>query len=360
MIEGFVGGFAIGFLGTALPKMFEVQAFHPLQVLALFLLYLSYCTAHAFGELILGDSLFVVTMLLLIGCILPRMRARKDLPPPGMVLSGIGILCGVIGAAWGAWFTSFSFSPYLLPFTQRLLYQAFILLPILGVGSFMFPMILNIEKDDTLSTKQWRWKALEATVVGLLIIASYWIEVMGYPKAMSWCRFGLASYWLALETGCFDIQRINVMFKQGIMANGLRAGIYCVVLALLATALLQQQKIALDHILYIGGFGLIAIIVATRVIFGHSGQRSQFNLWLKPMVAVVSLLLLAMATRVSADFLPNVRISHHVYAAICWVAVCIIWGIAILPSVRKTPPKKQRKPKVDKDAINLMEINFRK
>jgi len=361
MIEGFVGGFAIGFLGTALPKMFAVKPFRTWQVSLMLALYLSYCTAHTIGKIALGDTLFALTMIILIGCVIPRILARKKLPPPGMVLSGIGILCGVFGAAWGAWFTNSSISPYLLPFSQRLLYQAFILLPILGVGSFMIPMILNVEKNDNLSANAWRWKAIEAAVVGILIIASYWIEVMGYPKAMSWCRFGLAGYWLALETGCFKPKSIKLLLKDGIMPNGLRAGVYCVVLALLATAVLQKNKIALDHMLYVGGFGLISMIVATRVIFGHSGQAKQFQKWLKPLTAAVALLLLGMATRVSADFIPNLRISHHVYAAICWVGVCIIWGIAIIPSVRKTPPKKpQTIPQPKKSPIDLMDMSFRK
>lgn len=128
------------------------------------------------------------------------------------------------------------------------------------------------------------------------------------------------------------------------MSHSLRAGIGCLLLALVAVAVVQQQKIALDHILYVGGFGLITMIVATRVIFGHSGQGHQFNRWNKALVICVGLILLGMATRVSADFLPRVRNSHHVYATICWVAVSIIWGIAILPSVRRRPTSGPSKP----------------
>jgi len=339
MIEGFVGGFAVGFLGTALPKMLSTPPLRIWQVFVLFLLHITYCTSHLLGKIRLGDGLFATMMLAMIVCMGARVIHRKKLPPPGMLLAGMGLLCGTFGAIWGAFFT-FDGSIYVTSFAYRLLYQAFILLPLLGVGTFIFPMILSTpNKSAMLVGKKWRNKALEAALIGGLIIATYWIEIKGQQQPMSWVRFALATVWLVKECGILKIKA-----GKGVMAHSLRAGIGCLLLALAAVAIVQQQKIALDHILYIGGFGLITMIVATRVIFGHSGQGKQFNSWNKALVICVGLLLLGMATRVSADFLPRVRNSHHVYAAICWVAVSIIWAIAILPSVRKRPSSAPSKP----------------
>jgi len=105
---------------------------------------------------------------------------------------------------------------------------------------------------------------------------------------------------------------------------------------------------------------LITMMVATRVIYGHSGQGAKFQKWMKPVVACVALILLGMATRVSADFIPHLRVSHHIYAAFCWVTVSIIWGIAVLPSVKKYPfPQKLIVPTSAKKP-SVMEMNFRK
>ncbi len=353
MIEGFVGGFAIGFLGTAMPKMLGVQGFKLWQVLLMLALHVSVCVVHLLGKWQLGDGLFVVLMLVMFSCLIPRVLRRKESPPPGLVLAGMGLLCGTFGAFWGAFLTSYDLGYYSFLFSQRLLYQAFILLPILGVGSFMFPMILGV-KDKALDARAWRRRAYLAWIVGVLIIGSYWIDVMGYPQEMSWCRLGVAGFWLFSECGC-----LRWRIEKGVMSHSLRAGIGCVLLGLLARAVMEQQQIALDHIIYIGGFGLVTMIVATRVIFGHSGQGDQFKRWIKPLVVCVALLLLGMATRVSADFIPVMRISHHVYAAICWVVVSVIWGIAILPSVRKLPPEKKKKVEAGK-AFDLMDVDFRK
>lgn len=355
MIEGFVGGFAVGFLGTALPKMLSVAALRVWQVALLLSLHLAFCVAHLLGEIRLGDGLFAAMMLILIGCMAWRVVKRQKLPPPGMLMAGMGLLCGTFGAVWGAFF-AFDGSIYVTSFAYRLLYQAFILLPLLGVGTFIFPMILGTpNKSAMLAGRKWRGKALEAGLIGVLIIASYWIEVRGQQRAMSWVRFALAAVWLVKECGVLKIKS-----GRGIMTHSLRAGIGCLLLALVAVAVVQQQKIALDHILYVGGFGLITMIVATRVIFGHSGQGKQFNSWNKALVVCVGLLLLGMATRVSADFLPNVRNSHHVYAAVCWVAVSIIWAVAILPSVRKRPPSSgPNKPFPTAKKTNLLTRDFR-
>ena len=51
--------------------------------------------------------------------------------------------------------------------------------------------------------------------------------------------------------------------------------------------------------------------------------------------------LLGAATRVSADPLPHIAVSHHIYAALCWVAAAVIWGLigtALYFSNRRTAP----------------------
>lgn len=365
MIEGFVGGFAIGFLGTALPKMLSAPALRIWQVLLLLCLHLAYCTAHALGKVQTGDALFALMMVLMLGFLAIRLVRRGALPPPGMVITGMGLLCGVFGAVWWAFFTiSGSFT--VTAFAQRLLYQAFILLPLLGVGSFIFPMILgNPNKMARLSgakkSSAWKRKAGESLLLGVLLIATYWIEVKGQAKMMSWTRFALCAVWLGKESGWMRLRS-----TKGVMAWSLRAGIVCLLGALVTTGIMQENRTALEHMLYIGGFGLITMIVATRVIFGHSGQGHLFKRWIKPLIACTGLLLLGMATRVSADFLAHIndqiKMTHHNYAAYCWIAVSILWGIAILPSVKKQPFPSMLKPKAKpaKKTGSVMDMNFRK
>jgi uncharacterized protein involved in response to NO len=359
MIEGFVGGFAIGFLGTALPKMLSAKSLRVWQIAVLLTLYITFCTFHMLGHVRTGDGLFALMMFLNVTWLLQRMVKGGSVPPPGMTLTAMGLFCGIFGAAWSAAF-GFSGDLQWTMFAQRLLYQAFILLPLLGVGSFIFPMILgtpnkNAKLGGPKMSKEWKSKAGEGALLGALLIASYWIEVHGQAQTTSWLRVALCAVWITKESGWLQRKK-----SKGIMPLSLRAGIVCLLGGMIATGIWDEQKIALEHTLYIGGFGLITMIVATRVIYGHSGQGDKFQRWIKPLVVCTGLILLGMATRVTADFdfLQRFRITHHIYAAGCWVAVSIIWAIAVLPSVRKRPFPTKINPKTDKPSV--MNMNFRK
>jgi uncharacterized protein involved in response to NO len=39
-----------------------------------------------------------------------------------------------------------------------------------------------------------------------------------------------------------------------------------------------------------------------------------------------------MLTRVSADFLPDIRLSHYAYAALLWLAAAASWACRFLPA----------------------------
>ncbi len=371
MIEGFVGGFAIGFLTTALPKMLNAKPLRVWQVLLLLTLFLSFCTVHALGHMRTGDGLFAVTMALTVFLMLVRLCRGNMVPPPGMMLTGLGLLCGITGSVWSAFF-GFSGNMHWTLFMQRLLYQAFILLPLLGVGGFIFPMILGTtNKHAKLSgpkmSREWKAKAAESGLLGVLLILTYWIEVHGQLRMMSWVRVALCGVWITKESGWLSRKK-----AKGIMPLSLRVGIVCLLGGMVATGILDENKIALDHMLYMGGFGLITMMVATRVIYGHSGQGAKFQKWLKPIILCVGLLMLGMLTRVTADFMDHInnhiKTTHHIYAAGCWVLVSIIWGIAVLPSVRKTPFSTITKPTLNGPTLNgpkpnkpsVMDMNFRK
>lgn len=352
MIEGFVGGCAIGFLGTAMPKMLSAPSLRLWQVVALLLGYLAYSIAHGFGYQVAGDALFAATLTFMLVCFARRLILRKSAAPPQMVLAVMGMCCGVLGAVYLSVFTPLE-NYQAAMFAQRLLYQAFILLPLLGVGSFFFPMVLGVKKAEITGANALRNKAAESVVVGVLILLTYWIEVHAKQQVMAWTRFLICFIWLTKESGWLSRTQI-----KGVMAVGLRAGIVCLLGGMVAAGVIEQQRIALEHTLYIGGFGLITMMVATRVIYGHSGQGEKFQKWIKPLVACVVLLLLAMATRVTADFMPAIRISHHIYAAFCWVLVSLIWAMAVFPFIHRRPPAPKAKP--TPPVKSVLDMDFRK
>ncbi len=366
MIQGYVGGFAIGFIGTAMPKLLKATPLKAPLVALLFLLHLGLTLLHLCNHTRIADGLFAAMLLLMLSQVLIRLQSGKLAPPPGMVLAGMGLLSGALGAGWLA-AVGLQGDISMYRFAQRLLYQAFILLPLMGIGAYIFPMILNTaNKHAALNqekrSRAWKLKFTEALILGCLILASYWVDSR-HPgqTSMPWVRFLLCAVWLSKECGWLQWKS-----ARGIMPWALRSGILCLLCGLIAVALIQRHPIALDHSLYIGGFGLITMIVATRVIYGHSGQGKMFQRWVKPLCWCTGLLLFDMLTRVSADFMPWIMVSHHVYAALLWVVVSIIWGIALLPSVRKRPfagmglSSKPTPPNPATQTKSLMDMDFRK
>ena len=131
--------------------------------------------------------------------------------------------------------------------------------------------------------------------------------------------------------------------KGGIMPWGLRLGILCTTGAYLVHGILHvrlpvyppMQQVAVSHLLYVGGFGLLALVVGSRVMLGHAGQSHLMQRWLKPVVWMVGFVVLAALTRVTADFMPKIMVSHWKYAAYSWVLGVLVWAVFILPRVRQ-------------------------
>jgi uncharacterized protein involved in response to NO len=100
-------------------------------------------------------------------------------------------------------------------------------------------------------------------------------------------------------------------------------------------ALWPAYRVALLHQTLMGGFAVLTFTVATRVIFGHSGNQHRLvapNRWL---LVAVAFMLLAMGTRISGDLWPKVLVSHYVYGAVVWTIGVLIWAAYVLPKVLK-------------------------
>lgn len=162
------------------------------------------------------------------------------------------------------------------------------------------------------------------TIAAIALLASFPVEIWVNETA------GLL---LRAATFLFAISHVRWIGKKGspeigTLANALR--IWCMPLALaglVVPAFIYSWHIALGHLLFIGGFGLVCLIAASRVIFGHSGPVERFANRTRIARVIVFAAVLAALTRASADFLPEVMISHYQYAAWSWAAACALWTV---------------------------------
>lgn len=322
MMECFGGAFVVGFLGTAGPRMASAPKLSTFELLGLFALHTAGGIFHLRLMLEEADRCFIAMLVLLLtGLLIRVVRFRTSAPPPQMVLALTGLICGISG-------TILLRQPDLISslemyrFAGLLLYQGLLLPPVLGIGSFLFPRILGGEFGEPKTAGQQRFKLAGAILAAVLIVVSFFLEAFGSPMAGYLLRAGTAAVYLLTEV---KWRREAASSPRGSLATGLFWALGVGWLGMATAGFGYEHHVGLDHLLYIGGFGLLILVVASRVLFGHSGELAGFSKisWTPRLLILMAVV--AATTRASADFWPKILISHHQYAAWTWGLGALIW-----------------------------------
>jgi uncharacterized protein involved in response to NO len=334
MAYGLFGGFIFGFLGTAMPRLLSAPPLGSRNVLVILCLHLSAVLAFAAQKIFWGDRLFLVLLVFFLALMLSRFRRRQDTPPPGFVLVGLAFLCVVVGAiisVFEPWMEESG--AYWITLKKRLSYQGFVLLPILGIGPFLLPRFFGLPSAHDLPgmSAAWRRKAALAFGAGALIVSSFFIESAGWPRTAHAIRFAATFVYLAIE---FPFRKAPSFTNA--LGAALRIAFAALITGFVLIAFFPGYRVGLLHLTLIGGFAVITFTVATRVIFGHSGNLEKLkgkNRWL---LIAIGLMLFGMTTRISGDFWPKIMGSHYIYGAIIWGAGVLLWSSYTLPKILLT------------------------
>ena len=338
MIEGFVTSFVIGFLGTALPRLLEVPRVTIYEALGFGTAVLGIAGLHMSGQTARGDQLFFTTMATLVGLLAVRgFLFRRDIPPPGFILVVLGMLSALFGSGIQVVAAA---APSVLPvwmlsLARLLLYQGYLVFPIMGIGAFLLPRFFGLPNRQSFPESLalppgWLSRAGFALLCGGTVMAGFVTEAFGHAHVGNGLRaLGIFVYFFR------EVPVHQAGFGGGSLALGLRMALLSMPVAYVLMAIWPDRSFSLLHLLFISGFSLLTFIVASRVVLGHSGQSDKFRATLWSVVILTALITLAMLTRVSADWMPAIRLSHYAYAAVAWAAGVLVWMIFILPGVRR-------------------------
>lgn len=334
MIEGFVAGFAIGFLTTAFPKEIECPPLTGIELSVIYLAYLGTVTCHSLGHILAGDILFLTTWTLLLCALVIRfLFFRKDLPIPGFIVALLGIMSGLTGVTLLILYRLQPTSELTSRLGTLLLNESFILGPILGVGSFLFAHFFN--SQNTVSIKNRWYRSTPSTIVlSLLIYATFFLQIYRLETAAPILRAVLVVLFLFLQA--FEGSRLT---KTGPLSILLFAALGSLTIGILISGFFSHTQVAFKHLLFISGYGLLILTIATRVIGGHSGKGSPLFSRKKPLYWILGFVLMAAATRVIADLIPTIRVSHHIYASLCWIVSVSIWAVAVMRYITTVDPE---------------------
>jgi len=320
MIEAFGAAFVVGFLGTAGPRMATAPKLTPLELFGFFALHQACGISHLTLHMAWGDGFFIALLGSLLLCLVVRvMKFRKEAPPPQLFLALTGLICGITGASM-LLSSATMLDPQRLRLANLLLYQGLLLPPVLGIGAFVFPRMLGGEFGDPKTAAQSRTKLIRTIVAAALLVGSFFLEACGLVIPGYALRALVAAGYLLLEVGWKTTQ-------TGSLTTGLLWSLIIGWLGLALAGFFYTQHVSVEHLLYIGGFGMLMLIVGSRVLFGHSGDLDGFFVKSKWVRFLIFLGVLAAITRTTPAWVPSTTVSHQIYAALTWALLALFWLI---------------------------------
>ena len=339
MVQGFFGGFILGFMGTAMPRLVNARPLSARETFSLLVLFLGNVVANALGLNPLADCLFAGELVFLFGLLRRRCHSGGDLPPPSFVLVGLAFGSALAGTALHLVGRRWELNQPLELLARLLGYHGFVLLAVLGAGGFLLPRFLGMTARRSFpaaaeATPGWNRSVRVAKVAGALIFLTYVVEAFGWSRIAGTARAFIFVAYLAYE---MPLERLRWNW-HGVQWQ-LMVGLMCIPLGVLAAAWFPALRATLLHLELVGGFALITTGVATRVVFGHSGVRERLERFHPWLTAAALLMLAGLATRMSGDFLPGIQVTHYLYGAGLWLGGMLVWAACVLPRVLRPDPE---------------------
>ena len=344
MIIGFGGCLITGFIGTAGPRLigaspwsyFELFWHLALCAFVLFFLYSAQITA--------ADTFAGFWLIGVLCSMLWRLLfEKKDVPPPGIPMVFLGLLSGAVAAFALALNSMIGFDFLWQKFWRLCYFQGFVWIPIVGVAPYILPRFFGLSSKHSFNAAPflppgWKSQFMLSLVTGGLLLVSFAVEVWHTaPLGLTMRAIIFAAYFPLAIPGLLSLSRVNAL------ALSLRWILPCAVTGWILAAFYPHMRIGISHLMFIGGPSLLMLAVSTRVFLGHNDRHDRLGFPLKWYHAVWALALLTAATRLSADFVPKVRTSHLIYAAVLWVIIVIFWGYKTI--------KESRIPRRDKGGL---------
>lgn len=337
MIQGFLLCFVLGFLGTMLPKVLGVRPLGPAQFLVLPAGLVAFAAFAVADMPRAAQAMHLAVVLNFVLFVARRIRGRQAPPPPPFVFIGLAFLADIAGTCLRIHALPGFLGGQLGPGAHRagllLQYQAFPLLLILGVGSFLLPKFFAGAVVDPKTLREIPGvfpKGLFA--LGLLFLATYALEawgpaVLGAGPALRLAYAGRAGVWawfLYKRVGLHRIDRAQPAYLQGA-----RLSLRATAAGLLLPVLGPGWILAWEHVVFIGGILWLTLSIAARVVAAHGGRLDLLGTlgrYRRRTLGYGALVVGAAMVRVATDLWISSRSLHLAFAAFLGLAVLLLWA----------------------------------
>lgn len=221
----------------------------------------------------------------------------------------------------------------LLHFPISVIYELLLLNFIIGVGSKMVPIISRTQTSFSpayVESNRFSKHVLSALTLNLVIMGDFYFS----SQLFSVVRAGVLSFIIIV-----NFQLLRPLSAASTIGHGLRLASWLIVGAQWFILLPYGTRILWLHVMYIGGFLLLTLLVAARVISSQYGIpiRSELN----SMFLRGAYLSIAMATLSRVGYgLTNERVLFYASVVLCLSGILCLGCQVLFPGVarQKTEP----------------------
>lgn len=321
-IQGFEMPFAVGFLMTVIPRFLETRPTRVWELTLGWCLGAAAITAFAVDAWRLGEMLFLGLGVHIMVYGLRRLHGRGDDPPPFFAFLPVGFISAVGGAALILWpLAGFA------RLGERLVEQGILLAFVLAIGSHLGPRLLygNRTFPETTTPAAHR-RLLILGGLGLLLLATFPLEAGGFALAGQLLRALIVTSYLMLVLRVYRTPE-----RPWLHVRLLRLSFLSLCAGLWLAPLWPAVYLAAMHLTFIGGFGLMTVIIATRVVTGHCDAESLWDEQRWQVTVPASLVALSVPARLLADLVPQWFLPAIAAAGALWLSGLFLWGVVFVP-----------------------------
>jgi uncharacterized protein involved in response to NO len=337
--QAFLVAFAAGFLLTALPKRTRTEPASWLEIGALLALLPIVSLATLLDAQVIGQIAYAAALLVIAQFAIRRFvaRAAGRRPPASFALVPIGLVAGLVGAALTSAGLAESAPAWTLAMGRRLAYEGVFTCLALGIGAFFLPLAGRGEGAPDLD-KGKKLAVIAYLGAGLLIVAGLVVEVAGAPRIGALLR-GVVALAVLLVSGAY-----RPPTRPGANRWLVWISAWAIPIGLLGAAVFPDHRVESLHVMFVGGFGLLAFTVSAHVALGHTGQEAAQAGRPWPVLAFGALFAGAMAMRVSVTAVPEHYFGWLGTAASLWLAGATAWAVLVLPGLLRAPAESAAAP----------------
>ena len=337
-IQAFLMAFACGFLFTMIPRRTQTTSPTYIEILLVSFLFTLVTASSLLGRWTVAETSFLAVLAVLVRFLASRIRRSEaqKLPLDAFLLVPIGLMSGCAGALLVLLADVSLLGVWAIPVGRGLIQEGMFLCLVLGIGHILLPSLMGyagLPDAECLPSEGRRWIYV---AVGLLLVGSFpceyaLTEELGIPVGR---RIGYGvRFALVTATMIAGLRAYRWPIVPGLNLRLVWIAVWLLPLGLGLTVAFPAYKVAMLHVMFVGGLNLLVFSISSHVIAVHGGRtyltvQKPWQVW-----SFGGLFLLAMLTRVTADLFLESYWAHIGGAAGVWILALVFWMSFLFPNL---------------------------